>query len=79
MKFETAVKRATRELLRGDIEMEQDGNELVITEWGYDCARIRIPQTWREMIHAKVRAQLYPGGVNDIVLRYSFRIMRLTS
>ena len=91
MNFNQATKKATAELLRTkaartytvdgqpytvDLQRDEDGN-LEVTTWGFDYEVIRVPQTWTGMIRQKMWAQLEPGRLNNIVLRYCFRIMRL--
>jgi len=64
------------------IELEQsedDRNILEVTTFGWDHERVAIPQTRPELIAMKCRAQLFPGGLNTIILRYCLDILRRES
>ena len=58
---------------------EDDRNILEVTTWGWDYECIAIPQTRPELIAMKCRAQLFPGGLNTIILRYCLDILRRES
>jgi len=58
---------------------EDDRNILEVTTWGWDYECVAIPQTRPELIAMKCRAQLFPGGLNDIIRRYCLDILHRES
>lgn len=41
-----------------DFDLDEENHCLTCTTWGYDYSTLPIPQTWDELIHYQMKAQL---------------------
>lgn len=85
------VSQATSHLLKSKkartdsdgyvLDLEKQGNNLMVTTWGHDYEGFTIPQSRPELISLKMRLQIQMmdrplDGVEQIALRYYLDILK---